>query len=247
MLKPRPKSRSGFTLTELAIVLGVVGAIIAGIWVAASAVRQKNATTEAAREIGYIVNRIQSIAAINITNLYVAKDAGCSGGVSVISGNSLTANTTAGVFPQEMISGTDAAPIISSPWGQGDVNLVINAQSNSCSINSGNTGPGSPGYHPATVTYAGTFTLTYLSMPVSACEQILLSKGAGFANMGLTAVCVASQNSTTCSQTISLTPTNAVTQLSESAVNAACTLDGTLTSSSSPVSLQLLFLTTTPT
>ena len=236
----------GFTLLELAIVIGVVGTIVGAIWLAASAVHQKNATTRAASEIGYITNRLQSLVAINPSALYVAKDSGCSGGVSIVTGSSLNSNVTGGLFPQEMISGTDAAPVISSPWGQGDVGLVINAVSNSCAVNGGaSTGPGAPGYVPASVSYSNNFSLTYLSMPVSACEQLLLSKGIGFAKAGLTQVCVGARGSNACTRSVGFDAVTAPSVLTEAAVNTACTLGGSLSASSS-VSVQYTISTASP-
>jgi prepilin-type N-terminal cleavage/methylation domain-containing protein len=51
----------GFTLTEIAIVLGIVGIIIGAIWVAAAMLYENNRTNEASTEVLTIVNNWRSI------------------------------------------------------------------------------------------------------------------------------------------------------------------------------------------
>jgi prepilin-type N-terminal cleavage/methylation domain-containing protein len=55
----------GFTLTELAIVLGIIGAIIAAIWSAASSVYENNRTARANRQVLAIITGFKSIYGIN--------------------------------------------------------------------------------------------------------------------------------------------------------------------------------------
>ncbi len=55
------KSQRGFTFVELAIVLGIVGLIIAGIWVAAASVSRKNKETKAAQQLSEIVQNVRSL------------------------------------------------------------------------------------------------------------------------------------------------------------------------------------------
>ncbi|MDE2029768.1 MAG: prepilin-type N-terminal cleavage/methylation domain-containing protein, partial [Alphaproteobacteria bacterium] len=47
----RPRATRGFTLTEIAIVLGIIGAIIGGIWVAASRVSGSQKIQKATTQI----------------------------------------------------------------------------------------------------------------------------------------------------------------------------------------------------
>lgn len=51
----------GFTLTELAIVLGVAGIVLAGIWTAASMVYENNRVKTASTEVLQIVNNWRSV------------------------------------------------------------------------------------------------------------------------------------------------------------------------------------------
>ncbi len=62
--KPNTKIRAGgrgFTLTELAIVLGVVGTLLASIWTAAGMVNQNNKTQMAVNEVAFIVSGYRSL------------------------------------------------------------------------------------------------------------------------------------------------------------------------------------------
>lgn len=54
-----PQLRSGFSLIEAAIVLGVVGLVIGGIWVAATAVQQKMALNQTVELVNRSVDEIR--------------------------------------------------------------------------------------------------------------------------------------------------------------------------------------------
>ncbi len=54
------KKQSGFTLTEIAIVLGIVGVILGAIWAAAASVNSSNKAGTAIKEVLNIVGGIQS-------------------------------------------------------------------------------------------------------------------------------------------------------------------------------------------
>lgn len=53
-------ARKGFNLIEAAIVLGVIGLIIGGIWVASSSIQEKNRQQEFLRQITYIIDKTSS-------------------------------------------------------------------------------------------------------------------------------------------------------------------------------------------
>ena len=107
-----PAKQSGFTLTELAIVLGVIGIVLASIWSASAMVSKKMKVNHAIQELQTIVSNIRSI--------YV-------GGSHFSQTGSMTDITAgmvnAGVFPPEMIVPGQAYP--SNPWGGRVVIYVI--------------------------------------------------------------------------------------------------------------------------
>jgi len=51
----------GFTLTEMAIVLGVVGIVLGGIWAASSSVNDKQKANKAAQEVAIITQNMRSV------------------------------------------------------------------------------------------------------------------------------------------------------------------------------------------
>ncbi len=54
-------TRCGFTLTEMAIVIGVIGFVLGGIWSAASAVYEKNRINQGFLELKTIFSEVESI------------------------------------------------------------------------------------------------------------------------------------------------------------------------------------------
>ena len=99
--------KRGFTLTELAIVLGVVGLLLGAIWSAASIVHFNYQVNQAEREI-LIISR-------NIRALYPGNAQFSSPGVE---NSTITQKwVNAGVFPPETLTGYSSAPFAVDPWG----------------------------------------------------------------------------------------------------------------------------------
>lgn len=60
-LLSRPGDRRGFTLTEIAIVLGIAGILIAAIWIAASPVNRNSQVNQALDELRTITNNMTTM------------------------------------------------------------------------------------------------------------------------------------------------------------------------------------------
>jgi prepilin-type N-terminal cleavage/methylation domain-containing protein len=87
----RTTAARGFTMTELAIVLGIIGIILGAIWVAASRVYQNNKVQVAVRDAATIVQGYRSLFTTHAVDTGVAlADETCLG-------------VTSGFFPSDMI------------------------------------------------------------------------------------------------------------------------------------------------
>lgn len=89
----RNRPMRGFTLTELAIVLAVVGVILGAIWVAASKVGMNNKAQRSAAEILQIVDGYRSLYSTRGIDVASATDVTCIG-------------VDSGFFPQNMVVST---------------------------------------------------------------------------------------------------------------------------------------------
>lgn len=87
--------RHGFNLVEAAIVLGVVGLVIGGIWIAAAQVRENMVVNKLAEGVLITSNNIQ-----RLVNTYTANTLGLA--------DITTPMIAAGVFPQDWITDTGA-------------------------------------------------------------------------------------------------------------------------------------------
>ncbi len=99
-----PVDLRGFTLTELAIVLGVIGTMLGGIWLAAGAVNSNMKTNQAITELQAIT---QNIRAMNGSRQNFSSAATVADQTAQF--------MTAGVFPNEMMPPGTPYPL--NPWG----------------------------------------------------------------------------------------------------------------------------------
>jgi prepilin-type N-terminal cleavage/methylation domain-containing protein len=95
--------KKGFTLTEIAIVLGIMGLILGAIWVAASSVYTNQKVQKAATEMVTAVGNIRGLFSETAQTGYAT------------AANITTAVCNAGVFPPDMVVNC-ATPTITDPW-----------------------------------------------------------------------------------------------------------------------------------
>ncbi|MDR3424115.1 MAG: hypothetical protein P4M13_03420 [Alphaproteobacteria bacterium] len=166
-LTPRRSKTRGFTLTELAIVFGAMGAIIAAIWVAAGTVSDNNKAYLTAQQIGRVTQNIREY----YMNAQGIPPAACSGA------DVTAALDTNGLFPAEMRSGT--------------VGVINSAYATSATGSFRVKGPSCPGT-------SSRFWIVLTNLTPAACARLLFS-GINYQDqsMGITAVCGASETSTT--------------------------------------------------
>ncbi|HUY68360.1 MAG TPA: type II secretion system protein [Alphaproteobacteria bacterium] len=113
--KQAKTARRGFTLTETAIVLGVVGVILGAVWAAASIV-EENARISAAVEQFEIVSQ-------NMTSLIQAGYKGAGGS----NGSITDAMIKAGAIPQQYVDAADNTQA-DNPWSNADASNPQAAQ-----------------------------------------------------------------------------------------------------------------------
>jgi len=109
LLRPR-KPQAGFTLTEIAIVLGIVGIILGAVWVAAKSVFDANKADQAAQDITTIAS--------NMRSTYLSAN------VFTMSGNQTPAMISAGIVPSDLITPSGAAYPAMNAWN-GEVRITL--------------------------------------------------------------------------------------------------------------------------
>ena len=107
----RQARNKGFTLTEIAIVLGIVGLILGAIWVAASSVY---ANQKAAKTNTSILTVVQAVRSLYSTSSTLGDAAGT---------DETGAFINAGVFPSDLISGAN----VYTPWGS-TTSIMVTSQ-----------------------------------------------------------------------------------------------------------------------
>ena len=80
MTDKRNRRRFAFTLTEIAIVLGVTGTVLSGIWYGASSVYEARKTAQAIDEIRFVIDKVHDLEIVNPSVLTVKDDPGCTVG-----------------------------------------------------------------------------------------------------------------------------------------------------------------------
>ncbi len=101
-LRNKQNARAGFNLIEAAIVLGIVGLVVAGIWAAAGAAYENMRQQNTSKDLLALAQ--------NIKNFYAGS------GATTID-TSVANMVNMGVVPKGMIAGTSATPILAHPWG----------------------------------------------------------------------------------------------------------------------------------
>ena len=144
-------SCGGFTLMEMAVALGVVGLVSAGIWVAAASVHQKKNVLEATQQIFTIVQNTRQLYK-GQTNFAPAA-------------TTLTATLlNTGVFPSNMVT----AGIPHNPWGTTAVGIDIPGAGLTVA-----SGFGYGGAVCAPVVATNVLTVVYWNLPGSAAINVL--------------------------------------------------------------------------
>lgn len=105
-IRPYPDSaissrKRGFTLTEIAIVLGIIGLILGAIWVAASSVYNNMRVSRASQELLQVAQQVRAMYSTQTT-----MDAGVT----------TTTFIQAGVFPGDMLDNGTASTQANNPW-----------------------------------------------------------------------------------------------------------------------------------
>ena len=161
--------RRGFTLTEMAIVMVVIGVVLGGIWIAVSGVNKSMKINQADRQLQVIVS--------NIRALYATRGA--------ISGTNMQDITiplfNAGIFPSDMPM-VGAYP--QNPWGGA---TGINAQGN-CFNGPYGGGQCDSGSFEIQVVNPGTRGAWWQPVGAVPCAALLASVTGTNADKGLTAI-----------------------------------------------------------
>lgn len=109
------RSRAAFTLTEIAIVLALIGIIIGAIWVAAGSVFTANKANQAVQDITTI--------ATNIRQTYLAANS-----FSVAGDQTANLLAAGGIFPADLLVGNPATSV-QDQWN-GAVKVTFNPSGN---------------------------------------------------------------------------------------------------------------------
>src|ERR1700761_8121863 len=104
-------SKRGFTLTEIAIVLGIIGLILGAIWVAASAVYNNLRTSKATTELLQITQAIRAMYATSSTVDPLADMA-----FPGVSATPALTYLQAGIFPSDTLNASPSTQAL-DPWG----------------------------------------------------------------------------------------------------------------------------------
>lgn len=105
------KNKRGFTLTEIAIVLGIIGLILGAIWVAAAAVYTNMRISKSQQHLLAITQAIRSLYS-----------------TSVVTGEAADTDITAklipaGVFPSDLLASGSASTAVSSAWAGANISV----------------------------------------------------------------------------------------------------------------------------
>jgi prepilin-type N-terminal cleavage/methylation domain-containing protein len=154
----RGQGRRGFTLTEVGIVLGIIGIVIAAIFAAASVAQYRIQLNQGVDEISLITG--------NMRSLYASQNASAVGSQSFAVVTPILIQQS--VFPQEMLTTAGATTVADNPWDQ--------------------TAPGGSAQIQIVAAAGGTpsqFAVRYLNIPADVCADLLVRNSLPSAAPGL--------------------------------------------------------------
>lgn len=111
--------RRAFSLTELAIVLGIVGVVVGGVWVAADAVSDRQKVTKAMDELTHILMVLRDMQG-GKANPALFEENNLDYGGTVSAGSWSLAYVNAGVVPSDMV----VNGIPANPWGKSGIQIL---------------------------------------------------------------------------------------------------------------------------
>lgn len=158
------QSKRGFTLTEIAIVLGVIGLILGSIWVAAAAVYNNMRISTATRQLLAVTQAVRSLYATSST---VSSTADMT--TVPFTGVAAGAQTTyaqAGIFDADMVVINGGNYSVQGPWTNGSVNVVA----------------------AKSLTNSDSFAIEFDNVPQAACIQMLINSTGSSRDPGMYAV-----------------------------------------------------------
>lgn len=176
------KARRAFTLVEIAIVLGIISAVVAGIWMAVANISEKNK-----------VNRANNFIETTIIDLdkYMSDtggrgftfppnpgNPGCGGLTGVSGSTDITQQAiNAGIFSADAdLLTSDPAYPIATPWGSGwSSNIKLGANTfNECAGG-----------------IVNTFTINFVGVPPDACVGLVMNNLQNLLMLGVYALTIA--------------------------------------------------------
>ena len=158
------RTRTAFTLVELAIVLGVIGLILGGVWQAYASLQDRMKVNKAIQQLQFITTNMRSLyAEVGQTNL-------APGNLSDQTARLVRAR----IFPQDMI--VPGQPYPQGPWG----GVVIQFNSNAPDADQARTYQVS--FHDVVNPAAVTINSTTRTVP---CEQLMTAASRSARALGL--------------------------------------------------------------
>lgn len=124
MTRKRPHAARGFSLIEGAIVLGVAGLVVAGVWAAMSAANERSRITKATTQVVLIADQFRTLFPDGIITVAGTTDV-------------TSAGIDANAFPNEMLV-PGVTTYVNSPWGTRVTVRTVAAGQNFCSLGTGN-------------------------------------------------------------------------------------------------------------
>jgi prepilin-type N-terminal cleavage/methylation domain-containing protein len=156
----RRSSRSGFSLTEIAIVMAMAGLILAAVWLVYTHMYTSNASRQAFRQIVSIAETIRTLYADTA-------------GIDDLAPATLTPRLDRmGAFPADMRYVSGGQTYIRHSWAGFAANNAVDVSAIDC--------PGTT----TTLPYKPCFTLNYRDLPQDACTQLAtMSLGSQFSGL----------------------------------------------------------------